>query len=33
MKIAVNKRKSRSTKGRVGKKFLKEKVWTEKQIH
>jgi len=32
MKIEVDERKSRNTKGRVGKKFLKEKVWTENQI-
>lgn len=30
-KIEVDKRKSRNTKGRAGKKFLKEKVQTEKQ--
>lgn len=32
MKTEVDKRKSRNTKQRVGNKFLKEKVWTEKQI-
>lgn len=32
MKTEVDTRKSRNTKGRVGKKILKEKVWLEKQI-
>ena len=30
MKIDMDKRKSGNTKGRVGKKSLKEEVWTEK---